>query len=207
SCWRPWGWCGAPLLSAGCSTNGAEVIGAVGSSITFHLRSLEGGAAAWSFRDDVIAVVLFGDPPEATFFDDGFKPRLAFPGKGSALTISRLRLEDAGTYTAKSLQVPAVTCAVRNCSAGICRYALRCAASGAGAGNVSYTWSVGSARRHGAVVLVEESALDEPLLTCTAQNPVSSRNVTVASPGSCDCGRRGGCIWSAFSISYPRDLL
>ncbi|KAM4644255.1 SLAM family member 5-like isoform 2-T2 [Amazona ochrocephala] len=190
------------LQQARCSTNGAELIGAVGSSITFHLRSLEGGAAAWSFRDDVIAVVLFGDPPEATFFDDGFKPRLAFPGKGSALTISRLRLEDAGTYTAKTagvkttftlrvygmLQVPAVTCAVRNCSAGVCRYALRCAASGAGAGNVSYTWSVGSARRHGAVVLVEESALDEPLLTCTAQNPVSSRNVTVASPAALCAG-------------------
>ncbi|NXK79733.1 LY9 protein, partial [Amazona guildingii] len=186
------------LQQARCTTNGAEVIGAVGSSVTFHLRSLEGGAAAWSFHDDVIAVVLFGDPPEATFFDDGFKPRLAFPGKGSALTISRLRLEDAGTYTAKTagvkttftlrvygeLQVPAVTCAVRNCSAGICRYALRCAASGAGVGNVSYTWSVGSARRRGAVVLVEESALDEPLLTCEAQNPVSSRNVTVASPAA-----------------------
>ncbi|KAM8986363.1 SLAM family member 7-like [Ara ararauna] len=186
------------LQQAMCSTNGAEMIGAVGSSITFHLRSLEGGAAAWSFHNDVIVVVLFGDPPEATFFDESFKPRLAFPEKGSALTISQLRLEDAGTYTAKSagvkttftlhvygeLQVPAVTCAMQNCSAGICRYGLHCSASGAGAGNVSYTWSMGSTRRHGAMVVVEESALEEPLLTCTAQNPVSSRNVTVSSPAA-----------------------
>ncbi|KAM8986364.1 SLAM family member 7-like [Ara ararauna] len=198
------------LQQAMCSANGAEMIGAVGSSITFHLRSLEGGAAAWSFHNDVIVVVLFGDPPEATFFDESlscFKPRLAFPEKGSALTISQLRLEDAGTYTAKSagvkttftlhvmgsdnplhppgeLQVPAVTCAMQNCSAGICRYGLHCSASGAGAGNVSYTWSMGSTRRHGAMVVVEESALEEPLLTCTAQNPVSSRNVTVSSPAA-----------------------
>lgn len=87
------------------STNGAEMIGTVGSSITFHLQSLEGGAAAWSFHNEVIVTVRFGDPPEATFFDDSFKPRLAFPGNGSALSISRLRLEDAGTYTAKSAGV------------------------------------------------------------------------------------------------------
>ncbi|XP_065516220.1 SLAM family member 5-like isoform X2 [Lathamus discolor] len=190
------------LQQATHSTSGEEVIGAVGSSVTFHLQSLEGGAAAWSFHNDVVVTVRFGDPPEATFFDDSFKPRLAFPGNGSALSISRLRLEDAGTYTAKSagvkttftlhvygeLEAPTVTCAGQNCSAGVCRYALLCTASGAGAGNVSYTWSVGSTWGPGATVLVEEPPPEEPLLTCTAQNPVSSRNVTVSSPAALCAG-------------------
>ncbi|NXD71751.1 SLAF5 protein, partial [Eolophus roseicapillus] len=194
------------LLSPVCSTNVSELIGTVGSSVTFHLQSLEGGAAAWSFHNDVIVTVRFGDPPEATFFDDNFKPRLAFPGNGSALTISWLRLEDAGTYTAKSsgvkttftlhvyreLAVPTVTCAVQNCSGSICRYALHCTTSGAGTGNVSYTWSMGSTRKYGNTMLVEESPLDEPLLTCTVQNPVSSRNVTVISPAALCAGNSHG---------------
>uniref|UniRef100_A0A8V5H2A0 Uncharacterized protein n=1 Tax=Melopsittacus undulatus TaxID=13146 RepID=A0A8V5H2A0_MELUD len=166
-----------------------------GGSITFQLQSLEGAAAAWSFHNDVVVTVRFGDPPEPTFFDDSFRPRLAFPSNGSALSISQLTLEDAGTYTAKSaggkttftLHVygeslsPLVTCAAHNCSAGICLYALHCTASGAGTGNVSYTWSMGSLRRAGPTVLVEEAALEELLLTCTAQNPVSSRNVSISS--------------------------
>uniref|UniRef100_A0A672UKM3 Ig-like domain-containing protein n=1 Tax=Strigops habroptila TaxID=2489341 RepID=A0A672UKM3_STRHB len=174
---------------------GSEVIGTLGRSITFYLQRLEGEAAAWSFHNDVIVTVKFGDPPEATFFDDNYKPRLAFPNNGSALTISQLRMEDAGTYTAKSsgvkttftlhiyreLSVPTVTCMVQNCSASICRYILHCTTSGSSSGNVSYIWSMGSLRKHGATMLVEESLLDEPLLTCTVQNPVSSSNITIIS--------------------------
>ncbi|XP_061298379.1 T-lymphocyte surface antigen Ly-9 isoform X2 [Pezoporus flaviventris] len=190
------------LQQATRSTRGTELIGAVGSSITFHLQSPAGEAAAWSFHGDVVVTVRFGDPPEATFFDDSFKPRLAFPGNGSALSISRLSLEDAGTYTAKSagtktaftlrvygvLEEPTVTCTGQNCSAGVCRYALLCAANGAGAGDVSYAWSMGSTWSAGAAVLVEESPVEEPLLTCTAQNPVSSRNITVGSAAALCAG-------------------
>ncbi|XP_033927193.1 T-lymphocyte surface antigen Ly-9, partial [Melopsittacus undulatus] len=184
------------------STSEVEMIGTVGSSITFQLQSLEGAAAAWSFHNDVVVTVRFGDPPEPTFFDDSFRPRLAFPSNGSALSISQLTLEDAGTYTAKSaggkttftlhvygeLEAPTVTCAAHNCSAGICLYALHCTASGAGTGNVSYTWSMGSLRRAGPTVLVEEAALEELLLTCTAQNPVSSRNVSISSAAALCAG-------------------
>uniref|UniRef100_A0A672UHV5 Ig-like domain-containing protein n=1 Tax=Strigops habroptila TaxID=2489341 RepID=A0A672UHV5_STRHB len=183
------------LLSLVCTSKGSEVIGTLGRSITFYLQRLEGEAAAWSFHNDVIVTVKFGDPPEATFFDDNYKPRLAFPNNGSALTISQLRMEDAGTYTAKSsgvkttftlhiyreLSVPTVTCMVQNCSASICRYILHCTTSGSSSGNVSYIWSMGSLRKHGATMLVEESLLDEPLLTCTVQNPVSSSNITIIS--------------------------
>uniref|UniRef100_A0A672UIE6 Ig-like domain-containing protein n=1 Tax=Strigops habroptila TaxID=2489341 RepID=A0A672UIE6_STRHB len=196
------------LLSLVCTSKGSEVIGTLGRSITFYLQRLEGEAAAWSFHNDVIVTVKFGDPPEATFFDDNYKPRLAFPNNGSALTISQLRMEDAGTYTAKSsgvkttftlhiyreLSVPTVTCMVQNCSASICRYILHCTTSGSSSGNVSYIWSMGSLRKHGATMLVEESLLDEPLLTCTVQNPVSSSNITIISLTALCAGNSHGKI-------------
>ncbi|NXU32901.1 SLAF5 protein, partial [Thalassarche chlororhynchos] len=182
-----------------CANNGAEVTRAVGRSVTFLLQKLDGEAAAWSFQNDVIVTVKFGDPPETTFFDDNYKPRLTFPENGSALTISQLRMDDAGTYTAKisgvkttftlhvyrELAVPTVTCAAQNCSADGCRYTLLCTAAGSGSGNISYDWSVGGwPWSEGPKVLVEELPLDKPPLTCTARNPVSSRNVTVISPAA-----------------------
>lgn len=90
------------LLSLVCSSVRAEVTGAVGRPVTFHLQNLDGNTVAWSFHHDVIVAVKFGSPPEALFFDDKYKPRLAFPKNGSALTISPLRVGDAGTYTAKT---------------------------------------------------------------------------------------------------------
>ncbi|KAM9626171.1 SLAM family member 7-like isoform 2-T2 [Morphnus guianensis] len=193
------------LHQATCTSDGAEVTGAVGRSVTFHLKNLDRKATAWSFHNDVIVTVKFGDPPEATFFDDNYKPRLAFPKNGSALTISQLRMDDAGTYTAKTLgvkatftlhvyrelAVPMVTCVAQNCSAGGCLYTLHCTALGSGSGNISYNWSTGGLSwQEGPTVLVEESPLDKPLipLTCTAQNPVSSRNVTVVSPSALCAG-------------------
>ncbi|KAF1601397.1 UNVERIFIED_CONTAM: SLAM family member 5, partial [Eudyptes pachyrhynchus] len=191
-----------------CAGDGTEVTSAVGRSVTFLLQSLDGEAAAWSFRNDVIVTVKFGNPPEVTFFDN-YKPRLAFPENGRALTISQLRMDDAGTYTAKisgvkttfilhvyrELEVPTVTCAAQNCSADGCRYTLRCTASGSGYGDVSYSWSVGDRPwSEGPTVLVEESPLDKslPLLTCTVQNPVSSRNTTVVSPAALCAGNSHG---------------
>ncbi|XP_053907033.1 SLAM family member 5 [Cuculus canorus] len=165
---------------------------AVGSSVTFHLQSLNEEATAWSFHNDIIVTVKFGNPPEATFFDKSYKPRLVFPENGSALTISQLRMEDSGCYTAKTsgrkteftlhvyrkLEEPKVTCAAQNCSATTCLYTLHCTAARPGSGNISYGWSTGL---EGSTVLVEESPSDESPLTCTAQNPVSSSNITVSS--------------------------
>ncbi|NXW24274.1 SLAF5 protein, partial [Circaetus pectoralis] len=199
----------ARLLSPACTSDGAEVTGAVGRSVTFHLKNLDRKATAWSFHNDVIVTVKFGNPPEATFFDDNYKPRLAFPKNGSALTISQLRMDDAGTYTAKTsgvkttftlhvyreLAVPTVTCVAQNCSAGGCLYILHCTALGSGSGNISYNWSTGGLSwQEGPTVLVEESPLGKPLipLTCTAQNPVSSRNVTVISPSALCAGNSHG---------------
>ncbi|KAF1441313.1 SLAF7 protein, partial [Pygoscelis papua] len=195
--------------SPACAGDGAELTRAVGRSVTFLLQSLDENAAAWSFHNDVIVTVKFGNPPEAVFFDDKYKPRLAFPKNGSALTISQLRMDDAGTYTAKTsgvkttfilhvyreLEVPTVTCAAQNCSADGCRYTLRCTASGSGYGNVSYDWSVGDRPwSEGPTVLVEDLPLDKslPLLTCTVRNPVSSRNTTVVSPAALCAGNSHG---------------
>ncbi|XP_075580737.1 SLAM family member 5-like [Pelecanus crispus] len=189
------------LCDCTCASDAAEAIGAVGSSVTFYIQSMDGNAAAWSFHNDVIAAVEFGDPPKVTFFDDTYKPRWTFSKEGRGLTISQLRMDDAGTYTAKvmrvkttftlyvyrELAVPTVTCTAQNCSADGCRYTLHCTTSGSGSGNVSYGWSKGGQPwSEGPTLLVEESPPDEPPLplTCTVRNPVGSRNATVVSPAA-----------------------
>ncbi|NXG63244.1 SLAF5 protein, partial [Hemiprocne comata] len=180
-----------------------------GMSVTFYLQNLDGRPVAWSFHNELIVTVKLGNPPEATFFDDSYKPRMVFSENGSALTILQLRVEDAGTYTAKisrvktfftlhvyrELVVPRVSCVVRNCSADGCSYTLSCSASSSGSGNISYSWSTGDQLwNEGPTVLVEESPPGEPPpppFTCTAQNPVSTRNVTVTSPATLCAGKDG----------------
>ncbi|XP_038018111.1 T-lymphocyte surface antigen Ly-9-like [Motacilla alba alba] len=186
-----------------------EVIGVLGGSVTFRGPIAE-GHALWSFGNEPIVTVKFEDPPQPIFFEDKFKTRVAFSERGHALSISPLRMEDAGTYfvtingkTSKRstfrLQVfrelpePTVTCEAQNCSHGSCSSSLRCSAPGADLGNVSYTWSRRDRTWDGSsvVLLVNESAGDEPEpLTCTARNPVSSRSVTVPSPGVLCAGAR-----------------
>lgn len=87
-----------------------------------------------------------------------------------------------------------VTCAVQNCSANGCLYALRCTALGSGYGNVSYGWSLGGLWSEGPTILVEESPPDKLLLTCMAQNPVSSHNTTVVSPAALCAGNSRGKV-------------
>ncbi|NXN53456.1 SLAF7 protein, partial [Rynchops niger] len=184
------------LHQAACASDQVEMVGAVGRSVTFFLQSMD-TTTAWSFRSELIVTVKFGNPPEIVYFEDNYKSRLAFPKNGSALTISQLRMDDTGTYTAKwegaktsfalrvyrELAVPTVTCVAQNCSANGCRYTLRCTTSGSGFGNISYHWSAGGwPLSEGPTALVEESPPERLPLTCMAQNPVSSRNATVISP-------------------------
>ncbi|XP_054662586.1 SLAM family member 5 isoform X7 [Grus americana] len=197
------------LHQAMCIDDGAEVTRAAGSSVTFHLQNLHGQAAVWSFHNNVIATVIFGNPPEVIFFDDNYKTRLAFTENGTALTINQLRMDDAGTYTAKisgvkntlylhtlhmyrELVVPTVTCVAQNCSANSCSYTLHCTVSGSGSdfGNVSYDWSMEDQPwSKGPMVLVEELPQDKLLLlTCTVRNPISSRNITIISPAALCAG-------------------
>ncbi|XP_054662582.1 SLAM family member 5 isoform X3 [Grus americana] len=201
------------LLSPVCIDDGAEVTRAAGSSVTFHLQNLHGQAAVWSFHNNVIATVIFGNPPEVIFFDDNYKTRLAFTENGTALTINQLRMDDAGTYTAKisgvkntlylhtlhmyrELVVPTVTCVAQNCSANSCSYTLHCTVSGSGSdfGNVSYDWSMEDQPwSKGPMVLVEELPQDKLLLlTCTVRNPISSRNITIISPAALCAGNSHG---------------
>ncbi|XP_039246296.1 SLAM family member 9-like [Pipra filicauda] len=172
-----------------------EVVGAEGRSVTFLIHHLDGEAAAWSFDDVAIVTVIFRDPPGVVFLDKKYKTRFTFSEQGRALTISQLRMEDAGTYSLQNsegkstftLQVyrelaePRVSCEAQNCSGGGCRYALRCSAPGPGLGSVSYGWSEGEQPRgEGPTVLLEESPPHGSVsLTCRARNPVSNSSVTV----------------------------
>ncbi|NWW77253.1 SLAF9 protein, partial [Climacteris rufus] len=194
--------------SPACAGDTTEVIGTVGSSVTFHIQNPAGSAAMWSFGTDPIATVIFRASPGILFFDGKFRTRFTFPENGRALSISQLSLADAGIYSVKmkgetstftlrvyrELAEPRVTCEAQNCSSGSCRFSLRCSAAGAGLGNVSYLWSVGNLPRGvGQVLLVEKSPRDEEEpLTCTAQNPVSSRNVSVPTAGGLCAGESQG---------------
>ncbi|XP_038018037.1 T-lymphocyte surface antigen Ly-9-like [Motacilla alba alba] len=177
-----------------------EMIGVLGGSVTFRTQNTDGNAAHWSFGNEPIVTVKFEDSPTIIFLKDEFKTRFAISERGHVLSISQLRMEDAGTYSVtingktstfrlqvfRELPEPTVTCEAQNCSHGSCSSSLRCSAPGADLGNVSYTWSRQDRTWDGSsvVLLVNESAGDEPEpLTCTARNPVSSRSVTVPSPG------------------------
>ncbi|XP_058279762.1 SLAM family member 7-like isoform X2 [Hirundo rustica] len=174
-----------------------ELIGALGSSVTFRSRSRDEGPAFWDFGGDPIVTVPDEDGA-APVFSKGYKKRLSVSERGRELNISRLRMEDAGTYSVSingkkstfTLQVyrelaePTVTCEARNCSGGSCSFSLRCSAPGTGLGNVSYTWRVSGRRREGEFLVLQESSGREPEpLTCTARNAVSSRNVSVSTAG------------------------
>ncbi|RMB90609.1 hypothetical protein DUI87_32873 [Hirundo rustica rustica] len=176
-----------------------ELIGALGSSVTFRSRSRDEGPAFWDFGGDPIVTVPDEDGA-APVFSKGYKKRFSVSERGRELNISRLRMEDAGTYSVSingkkstfTLQVyrelaePTVTCEARNCSGGSCSFSLRCSAPGTGLGNVSYTWRVSGRRREGEflVLLAQEPSGREPEpLTCTARNAVSSRNVSVSTAG------------------------
>lgn len=73
----------------------------MGRSVTFRLQNPDGRVAAWNFGNSLIVTVEFGKPSKPTFFDYKFEERWTFSEDGKALTISELRLEDAGIYTAK----------------------------------------------------------------------------------------------------------
>ncbi|XP_036253551.1 SLAM family member 7-like [Molothrus ater] len=182
------------------ASNTTEVVGTVGGSVTFHSHSTDGNtdgnAALWEFGNEAIVTVEFEDPSNPEFHKDKFETHFAVSENGRALTISQLRMEDAGTYSVtagdkkstftlqvfKELAEPTVTCEAQNCSGGSCSSSLRCSAPGAGFGNVSYTWDQPWAE--GPLLPLNKSSWDKlESLTCTARNPVSSRSVTITNPG------------------------
>nr|XP_038023641.1 uncharacterized protein LOC119713733 [Anas platyrhynchos] len=174
-----------------------EVDGAEGGSVTFHLQDLKGENLGWSFNGEIMLTITLGESLKPSFFDNSYKSRVTIPDDGSSLTISQLGKKDAGTYTAKNpvyranftlrvhsvLQEPEVTCVSWNCSADGCRYVLRCAVHTPEI--TSFSWSHGEQldAEEPELVVEEEQRpgeLDVLSYTCTVQNPVSSRNVTVS---------------------------
>ncbi|XP_066196367.1 SLAM family member 7-like [Sylvia atricapilla] len=190
------------LLTQTCSASDTtELIGAVGRAVTFRSPDTDTGGyvAFWNFGDDPIATVLFKDPSEPLFSKE-YETRCTVSKDGRALSITQLRMEDAGTYSVitgrktytftllvyRELPEPTVTCAAQNCSGGICNFSLLCSVPGDGFGDVSYTWTGWGEQWEGQSMEfpVDKSSLDnlEPL-RCTARNAVSIRNVTVTNPG------------------------
>ncbi|TRZ06438.1 hypothetical protein HGM15179_020668, partial [Zosterops borbonicus] len=187
-------------LCSGSPSDTTELIGAVGGSVTFHSGDTKGNGALWSFGNIPIVTVLFENPPQPIFKEEKFRTRFTVSERGRALTISQLRMEDAGTYSVtidgkistftlrvyRELTEPTVTCKAQDCLDKVCLVSLRCSMTGAGFGNVSYSWTGWGQRwGEGSVVLrvVDKSSLDElEPLTCTARNAISSRSVTVTNP-------------------------
>ncbi|NXP42324.1 SLAF5 protein, partial [Leiothrix lutea] len=88
------------LLTQTCSpSDTTELIGAVGRSVTFCSNDTNGNAALWSFGDIPIVTVTFEDPPRPVFLKEEYRTRFTVSERGRALTISPLRMEDAGTYS------------------------------------------------------------------------------------------------------------
>ncbi|XP_066196211.1 CD48 antigen-like [Sylvia atricapilla] len=167
----------------------------VGGNVTFRSPETSGNGALWRFGNDPIVTVEFGDPPRWKFTKEEYQTRFTVSEDGRALSITQLRMEDAGTYSVNingnistfTLQVyrelpePTVTCETLNCSGISCNIFVHWSMPGDGFGNVSYTWTGWGQRWEGQSVKfgVKKSSLDKPeLVNCTARNAVSSRNVT-----------------------------
>ncbi|TRZ06079.1 hypothetical protein HGM15179_021029, partial [Zosterops borbonicus] len=132
--------------------------------------------------------VAFEDPPRPLFYHDKYKTRFTVSERGRALSISQLRMEDAGTYSVtidgkistftllvyRELTEPTVTCEAQDCLDKVCLFALRCSCvPDPGFGNVSYTWT-------GWDQLWKESASDTPELTRAVGGAVTFRSPKTA---------------------------
>ncbi|KAM4880617.1 SLAM family member 7-like [Sylvia borin] len=187
----------ALLYQTASPSDTTEVIGVAGGAVTFPIPKTRGYAAFWSFEDDPIMAVEFGDPPRPVFSKEEYKTRFTVSERGRALSITQLSTEDAGTYSVNingniftfTLQVyrelpePTVTCKALNCSGGICFFSLSCSVPGDGFGDISYTWT-GRGQwlaESSLVVLAGNKSSWDNLgpLRCTARNAVSGRSVTV----------------------------
>ncbi|KAM3657196.1 SLAM family member 5-like [Ammospiza maritima maritima] len=210
---------GEPIVAAPASaSNIAVVIGVLGESVTFHVNTTDEDPALWSFGDKVIVTVPFKDPSIAVFHNDTYKLYCHVSENGRALTVAPLRMENAGSYSVRingkaynftlhvfrKLAELTVTSEAQNSSDGSCHHYLQCSLSGTDFvkgtdfGSVSYSWRAGDQLlAEGPMLPVNESLLGmrEPV-TCTAQNAVSSRNVTVTNLGElCAGANSGSWIW------------
>ncbi|XP_066196216.1 SLAM family member 5-like, partial [Sylvia atricapilla] len=188
------------LLTQTCSASDNTEIRAVGGAVTFRIDNTEGNGARWSVGDDPIVAVESGDSPRFKFSKEEYKTRFTVSEDGRTLSITQLRMEDAGNYSVningkkstftllvyRELPEPTVTCAAQDCLGSTCLFSLCCSVPGDGFGDISYTWTGWGLRwgeKSAVLALVNESFWDnlEPL-RCTAWNAVSIRSVTVINP-------------------------
>ncbi|XP_074385793.1 uncharacterized protein LOC141725680 isoform X2 [Zonotrichia albicollis] len=205
--------CSSPrclLIFVVSASDTTELIGAMSGSVTFRSHNPDRNVALWSFGSDPIVTVVFRTPPRLIFFEDKFKTRFAVRENGHALSIRRLTMEDAGIYSVNinrktstfTLQVfrklaeLTVTCEAQNCSDGSCSCCLRCSTPG-DTGSKECFQSISSTlaqpRAESPMQEVNETSQDglEPV-TCTARNPVSSRDIVVTTPRVLCAGAHSG---------------
>uniref|UniRef100_A0A8C2TU89 SLAM family member 5-like n=1 Tax=Coturnix japonica TaxID=93934 RepID=A0A8C2TU89_COTJA len=185
-----------------CASDGMDVAAAEGKSVTFHLQNLIGENLVWSFRGEPILFIKLGAPPEVTVTDKSFMSRVVFPSNGSSLTILQLRRSDSGTYLAKNnefkmkfilhvyreLSEPTVSCTRWNCSAESCSYMLHCSVDPPEDSSFFWSYNEQPESEEPELLVVERQhpADPDPLpYTCTAKNPISSRNTTVFPSALC----------------------
>ncbi|XP_039573175.1 SLAM family member 9-like isoform X2 [Passer montanus] len=189
----------APLARA---SDTVEVIGVLGGTVTLPILNIDGNidgnAIGWFIGNEPIVTVDLKDPFQPVFHKQEFQEHFAVSERGHVLSISQVRMEDAGIYSVtigdktftfdlqvyRELAEPTVTCEAQNCSDGRCSFSLRCSTPGAGLGNVSHRWGMrDQLLAEGPMLLVNESLSDKlERLTCTARNPVSTMNVTITTP-------------------------
>uniref|UniRef100_A0A8C6YLV0 Immunoglobulin V-set domain-containing protein n=1 Tax=Nothoprocta perdicaria TaxID=30464 RepID=A0A8C6YLV0_NOTPE len=173
-----------------------EVTGTVGKSVTFRIPGPMEGRLYWHVKNLLMVIINSSGYPEV--LDAKYAERMAFLHNGTALILSGLVPDDAGTYWVQvatkrryifnlrvyaELPPPAVSCSLANCTAAPCPYELLCSAPGAA---VAYGWSgAGALNASGPWLQLRRPLRSLPPVTCTARNPVSSSNVTVQPAAAC----------------------
>uniref|UniRef100_A0A8C6YQK8 Uncharacterized protein n=1 Tax=Nothoprocta perdicaria TaxID=30464 RepID=A0A8C6YQK8_NOTPE len=171
------------LQRAGRSRSG--LTGTVGKSVTFRIPGPMEGRLYWHVKNLLMVIINSSGYPEV--LDAKYAERMAFLHNGTALILSGLVPDDAGTYWVQVLHAelppPAVSCSLANCTAAPCPYELLCSAPGAA---VAYGWSgAGALNASGPWLQLRRPLRSLPPVTCTARNPVSSSNVTVQPAAAC----------------------
>ncbi|XP_077181749.1 SLAM family member 5-like isoform X2 [Paroedura picta] len=184
-----------------------KIIGILGESVTFHLKTSERSEQiSWlrlrGTETTHIATVEDTQPCEVRVFFPKMKGRLDVSGDCRDLQITDLHPDDSGQYTAQMgeysekfmLEVYKnlsesdlkVRCENYTCRDGNCTAQLTCSA-GEWEDGVNYTWTSTSMGGKISSPVVQSPFQDGDMnYTCTAENPVSKASKTVSVKQTCE---------------------
>uniref|UniRef100_A0A8C3S2Z3 Ig-like domain-containing protein n=1 Tax=Chelydra serpentina TaxID=8475 RepID=A0A8C3S2Z3_CHESE len=188
-----------------------ELSGILGDSVTFPLGipAQQFITVAWTANTTrIIVTVAAENPPIVIVSDLSYAGRLRVAAESYSLQISRLRMEDTGTYRAqistatgptihrhfllrvyKQVPEPTILCGSVTCVNETCNYTLSCTVRDGG-DNVTYSWTHtagGAAVSNESILQISQRPRDAHLnVTCTAQNPASNSSTTVSTKELCE---------------------